>query len=252
MGPIMKMWSLSTIILNHSQAVIPKVLSITRWVHLVRRVFSSKSRTRLSLTLGGLQISFYSPDNHILFDWRLYWCHQQRFFVREILIKLTWPRYQALQRGVKAACQARQAEKTPGCSTSHSGISAPTGVVKVRHWFKHFVLKNVNSRWLYLIGLRIYMYLKASPEQLLQLLAPSPPQPVKLERARGVFLLLLITITVIIIIHHHHQQHHHHHNHDYDHHIHRNILRPHSSPWLTGLSRSFRKMTERGRGGNRK
>jgi len=81
--------------------------------------------------------------------------------------------YQALQRAVKAACQARQAERKPGCSTSHSGISAPTGVVK------------------------------ASPEQLLQLLAPSPTQPVKLERARG-------------------------------------------------LSRSFRKMTERGRGGNRK
>ena len=151
MGPIMKMWSLSTIILNHSQAVIPKVLSITRWVHLVRRVFSSKSRTRLSLTLGGLQRSFYSLDNNILFDWRLYWCHQQRFFVREILIKLTWPRYQALQRAVKAACQARQAEKTPGCSTSHSGISAPTGVVKVRHRFKHFILKNVYLRCLDLI-----------------------------------------------------------------------------------------------------
>ena len=98
---------------------------------------------------------------------------------------------------------------------------------------------------------RIYMYLKASPEQLLQLLAPSPPQPVKLERARGVFLLLLITITITIIIHHH-QQHHHRYNHDYVHHIHRIILYPHSSPWLTGLSRSFRKMTERGRGGNRK
>ena len=158
MGPIMKMWSLSTIIPNDSQVVIPKVLSITRWVHLVRRVFSSKSRTRLSLTLGGLQILFYSPDNHILFDWRLYWCHQQRFFVREILIKLTSPRYQALQRAVKAACHARQAEKTPGCSTSHSGISAPTGVVKVRHRFKHFVLKNVNSRWLYLIGSHIYVF----------------------------------------------------------------------------------------------
>merc|ERR1712212_686446 len=46
--------------------------------------------------------------------------------------------YQALQRAVKAAC--RQAERKPGCSTSQSGISAPTGVVK------------------------------ASPEQLLQLL----------------------------------------------------------------------------------
>ena len=242
---------MSTILPNHSQAVIPKVLSITRWVHLVRIVFSSKSRTRLSLTLGGLQRSFYSPDNNILFDWRLYWCHQQRFFVREILIKLTWPRYQALQRAVKAACHARQAEKTPGCSTSHSGISAPTGVVKVRHRFKHFVFKNVIIHDDFIWLDCIYMYLKASPEQLLQLLAPSPPQPVKLERARGVFLLLLITITITIIIHHH-QQHHHRYNHDYVHHIHRIILYPHSSPWLTGLSRSFRKMTERGRGGNRK
>ena len=159
MGPIMKMWSLSTTFPIIVKQLFLKYcrMSMARWVRLDRRVFSSKSRTRLSLTLGGLQISFYSPDYNISFDWRLYWCHQQRFLVREILIKLTWPRYQALQRAVKAACQARQAERKPGCSTSHSGISAPTGVVKVRHRFKHFVIKNVNLRWQCLIGSHIYI-----------------------------------------------------------------------------------------------
>merc|ERR1712212_238869 len=55
--------------------------------------------------------------------------------------------YQALQRAVKASKL-----ETPNQA---SGISAPTGVVK------------------------------ASPEELLRLLAPSPPQPVKLDRSRG-------------------------------------------------------------------
>merc|ERR1711971_577337 len=55
--------------------------------------------------------------------------------------------YQALQRAVKASRL-----ETP---KKASGISAPTGVVK------------------------------ASPEELLRLLAPSPPQPVKLDRSRG-------------------------------------------------------------------
>jgi len=55
--------------------------------------------------------------------------------------------YQALQRAVKASRL-----ETP---KKASGISAPTGVVK------------------------------ASPEELLRLLAPSPPPPVKLDRSRG-------------------------------------------------------------------
>jgi len=55
--------------------------------------------------------------------------------------------YQALQRAVRASKL-----ETP---QKASGISAPTGVVK------------------------------ASPEELLRLLAPSPPQPVKLDRSRG-------------------------------------------------------------------
>merc|ERR1712212_495711 len=55
--------------------------------------------------------------------------------------------YQALQRAVKASRL-----ETP---KKASGISAPTGVVK------------------------------ASPEELLRLLTPSPPQPVKLDRSRG-------------------------------------------------------------------